>query len=147
MTTTSWTQDNEGVAYQTNPRVFQTLVSDGTNNRKTTIGYQTFTLPQPSGVSCSLPNDVQEFAADQTTVLRRTHTDFNLESAYLNLRIIGLVSGIYVYQGTSNLVAKTTYCYDCDATMIAATASTPVQHDSYFDSTDLTLVKRGDLMW
>src|SRR5438067_7255952 len=45
-TTTSWTQDNEGVAYQTNPRVNQTLVSDGTNTRKTTIDYSNVTYRQ-----------------------------------------------------------------------------------------------------
>ena len=44
-TTASWDQDSTSVSYQTNPRVTQTDVYDGTNHRKTTISYTTFALP------------------------------------------------------------------------------------------------------
>lgn len=39
LSTVSWTQDNPGVNYKTNPRVTQTIISDGANVRKTTIDY------------------------------------------------------------------------------------------------------------
>ena len=89
ITTTGWTQDNPSVNYQTNPRVTETNVYDAANNRRrTTVGYQTFTLPD--GASCSLPSDVYEYQADATNIARRTHTDYNLDANYLNRRIIGL---------------------------------------------------------
>src|SRR5205814_9478904 len=90
MTTTSWTQDNEGVAYQTNPRVSQTLVSDGTNNRKTTIDYSVAAYRQ-----YGLPYFVSEYAANGTEI-RRTYTDYNLTQPYLNQHIIGLVSAVHL---------------------------------------------------
>src|SRR5205823_4363861 len=36
----SYTQDNTGVSYITNPRVTETKITDGTNTKRTTIGYR-----------------------------------------------------------------------------------------------------------
>jgi YD repeat-containing protein len=134
-TTTSWTQDNTTVNYQTNPRVTETNVSDSANNqRKTSIGYQTFTLPT-SGVSCSLPNEVNEYEANGTTVARRTHTDYNLDSNnYLSRRIIGLPQAKLLYQGTSTLMAKTTYVYDWGGEYLQDVPATPTQHDASYNT-------------
>src|SRR5438105_15771609 len=88
-TTTSWTQDNEGLNSQTNPRVYQTIVSDGTNSRKTTIDYGVAAYRQ-----YGLPYFVIEY--DGTTEIRRSYTDYNLGQSYLDRRIIGLVSAVHL---------------------------------------------------
>ncbi|HEV8167806.1 MAG TPA: DUF4214 domain-containing protein, partial [Pyrinomonadaceae bacterium] len=86
-TTTAWTQDNTSVGYEMNPRVTETNVYDASNNRRrTTISYY------PTS-SFSLPSDIYEYAANATTVLRRTHTNYNLSPAYTDRRIIGLPAG------------------------------------------------------
>jgi YD repeat-containing protein len=134
-TATSWTQDDADALYQTNPRVYQTDVSDGTNHRKTTIGYQTFTLPT-TNASCSLPNEIYEYAADQTNVLRRTHTDYVLAGSYINdyRRIVGLPSTKLLYEGFSTLKSKTTYIYD-QSEFMQNTPAPAIQHDDYNYST------------
>jgi YD repeat-containing protein len=140
-TTSLWTQDNTDpqIRYQTNPRVYETNVTDGTNNRRTTIGYQTFALAT-TNASCSLPNEVYEYDSDQTTVLRRTHSHYLTDTAYLNNgiignRLIGLKDETDVYEGTTTLRSKTTYVYDVVGDSLQATAGTPTQHDSRY-STD-----------
>ena len=148
-TTTLWTQDDPDpqLPYQTNPRVYETNVTDGTNHRRTTIGYQTFTLPVTS-VSCSLPNDISEYDFDQSAVLRRTYSHYITDAAYLNNspgqnRIIGLRDEIDVYQGSSTLKSKTTYVYD-DTDYLEGLPSAPTQHNSAY-STDSAPV-RGNLV-
>jgi Tol biopolymer transport system component len=143
-TTSAWTQDDPDASYQTNPRVYQTDVSDGTNHRKTTIGYQTFTLPT-TNATCSLPNDIYEYAADQTNVMRRTHTDYDLTGNYINdyRRIIGLPVTKLLYEGTSTLRSKTTYVYDQNGFMQNTSASV-IQHDDYNYSTAF-VVGRGNV--
>ena len=141
-TTTTYVQDDTSVNYQTNPRATVADISDGTNHSHTTIGYYTFTLP--TGTSCSLPNDVYEYDADQTNVLRRTHTDYNLDSNYLNRRIIGLPETKLLYQGTSSLKAKTTYEYDWGGEYFVYPNPDGTQHDSNSYGPDF-LVGRGNL--
>ncbi|HKO44249.1 MAG TPA: hypothetical protein VJU84_13315, partial [Pyrinomonadaceae bacterium] len=85
-TTISWTQDDTGLAYQKNPRITETNVYDAENNRKrVTIDYGPY-------AQWSLPYLVKEYAADGTTEIRHSFTDYNLSQAYLDRRIIGLVS-------------------------------------------------------
>jgi YD repeat-containing protein len=153
-TTNTWTQDNTGVSYQTNPRVTQTLVQDGTNQRLTTIDYQTFSLP--SGASCSLPRDVYEYQGGSGSALyRRTRTDYNLDTNYLNStrRILGLPSAKYLCDaGTqvpvpctdssgASLQAKTTFLYDEAGSLENQTSQ--VQHDD--DNFGMGLTSRGNL--
>ena len=97
------------------------------------ITYTTFTLP--SGALCSLPADVYEYAADAGTVLRRTHTDYNYDSAYMNRRIIGLPWITWVYDGSGALASKMWFEYDWPASLahLVATPQTTIQHDSSFD--------------
>ena len=128
-TTVSWTQDNPNVNYKTNPRVTQTVVSDGANNRRTTIDYTTFTLPL-SGASCSLPSDINEYEANATSIARRTHTDYNLDANYLGRRIIGLPDKKFLYEGTSTLMAKNTFVYDWNGEFLQALPGAPVGHDA-----------------
>ncbi len=108
---TTWTQDSTTVSYQLNPRVTETNVYDFDtagqiqNRARTSVTYQTANLVD--GTSCSLPQDVREYQANATTVLRRTHTEYNLATAYTSRRIIGLVSEKTLYQVDPNTLAET----------------------------------------
>ena len=72
-TTLQWTQDNTGVVYRLNPRVTETNVYDDADNRR---------RMKMSYTSFGLVSDVNEYDANATTVLRRTHTDYNLSAVY-----------------------------------------------------------------
>ncbi len=124
-TTTAWTQDNLGLSYQKNPRVIETNVYDSEGNRRrVTIDYGPY-------ASYSLPYQVIEYAADGTTMLRRTYTDYNLNSNYLNRRIIGLVTAVHVVDhATESYASKTTFDYDWGGEYLAAPSQTPIRHDS-----------------
>jgi RHS repeat-associated protein len=107
----SWIQDNTNAFYSINPRLVDTTVSDVTGNqRRSSIAYSSFTMP--SGESCSLPSEVTEYAADAVTPLRRTHTDYNLDPAFLSRNIIGLVSSRSVFDGGGTLFSRTDVHYD-----------------------------------
>jgi len=149
---TLWTQDNTTVSYLLNPRVLETNTYDPAGNRaRTSVTYQTAALA--NGTSCSLPQDVYEYQANATTVLRRTHTDYNLATTYTNRRIIGLVNEKTLYEVDPNtqaetLMSKVGFAYDEGS--IQGTDA-PVQHDntSYNSSfvpgrANLTSVKRYD---
>ena len=87
----TWTQDNTALSYPQNPRPPQTNIYDPAGNRaRRRVTYRGVTLAD--GTSCNLPEEVYEYQANATTVLRRTHTDYNLATAYTSRRIIGLVS-------------------------------------------------------
>ena len=102
-TTLQWTQDNTGVAYRLNPRVTETNVYDEEGNRRRrTMSYTSF----------GLPSDVYEYDANATTVLRHTHTDYNLSAIYTSRRIIGLPSAQFLYDGANNLFSKVIIEYD-----------------------------------
>jgi len=147
-TSTVWTQDNIYAGYQINPRPTETNIYDASGNRhRTVIGYNN-PFPLPEGVTCTLPSDVIEYEADATTVLRRTHTDYNTNSVYLNRHIIGLPSGRYLYNINDTLQSKTLYDYDWPQWpgMLTATPSTPTQHDEANFGAG-TAAGRGNLVW
>lgn len=131
-TTTEWTQDNTAVGYQTNPRVVETNIYDSNaNRRRTTVDYGTT-------AQYGLPHLVTEFASDGTTALRQSYTDYNLSQAYLDRRIIGLVSASHIYDPVAaQWQAKTTYAYD-EAGSVQQQAGTATNHDQSFDTTLLT---------
>jgi RHS repeat-associated protein len=146
-TTISWTQDDVNLAYQKNARVTETIVDDSDGNHKrVVIDYGTYW-------NYSLPYVVVEYAADNTTALRGTYTDYNLSSTYTSRRIIGLVSAVHVVDfTTSTYVSKTTFDYDTGGEYLVATPQTASQHDvtnygSGFVSGrgNLTEVKRWDV--
>jgi len=110
-TTISWTQDNTSVGYLTNPRVTDSYIHDALNNvRRTSYGYYTYT--RPSGASCSLLADTSEYAADGTTVYRRTHQARQLDSGYMTRGFIGLLHEIDLYDGNNVLQAQSALWYD-----------------------------------
>ncbi len=107
-TQTTWTQDDVNQTYIVNPRVTETKVGDVSNTKRTVIGYQ-----MQQGTDVSLANQVDVYDTDQSTVLKRQTTVFNINSAYLSRRIIGLPLESYLYQGPgTSLMSKVTYDYD-----------------------------------
>lgn len=134
-TTLQWTQDDPNAGYKMNPRVTDTTVNDSFNNhRRTGVTFQTFT--PPTGGTVALPQDVTEYAANTTTPLRTTHTEYNLSTDYTSRRIIGLPSFSYLYEGSvasANLRSKVGYLYDepnnLADTFLAALPSAAAQHD------------------
>lgn len=121
-TTIAWTQDNTGVSYLTNPRVTETNVYDAQyNRRRVTIDYGPY-------ASYGLPNGVFEYQADGASLLRVTYTDYNLSQAYLDRRIIGLVSSVHVSDGQWQSKAS----YEYDTTAIDPQATTATMHDQNY---------------
>ncbi len=134
---TNWTQDNTTVSYLLNPRAAETNIYDfdsggqALNHARTAVTYQSVTLSD--GTSCQLPQDVREYQANATTVLRRSHTEYNLATAYTSRRIIGLASEQTLYQVDANTSAETPmskvgYTYDGSGSILGSDA--PVQHDN-----------------
>jgi len=124
-TTVAWTQDDVNLTYPKNPRVIEINIYDAEGNRKrVTIDYGAY-------ASYSLPYEVSEYAADATTIIRRTIKDYNLGNAYIDRRIIGLVSAVNVVdQATGAYVSKTTFDYDWAGEYLAAMPQAATQHDA-----------------
>src|SRR5205807_8344808 len=147
-TTTSWTQDNTGANYQTNPRVTESNIYDGTNHRRMRVGaWATLTL-SPDNVIATFPSDVYEYDANASTVLRRSHTDYSPPAlaTYLDKHIIGLPSAKYVCDGTqgetpcndysgSSIFSKVTFQYDEGTVTYQGTT---VQHDDTTNDGDMS---------
>ncbi|HKR58484.1 MAG TPA: RHS repeat domain-containing protein [Pyrinomonadaceae bacterium] len=128
--TTSRTQDNTGVSYLTNPRVTETNVYDAEGNRRrTTIYYGPYE-------QYSLPYLVREYAANGTTEIRHTYTDYNLGQPYLDRRIIGLVAWVHI-SDTTQWLTKITYGYD-DPSKLEALPAAATRHDQSFNTSFLT---------
>src|SRR6266404_5900068 len=103
-----------------------------------------------SGATINLPVDTYEYEADATTVLRRTHIVYNMDTTYTNLRIIGLPSAKYICDGAqgevtcndqsgSSLVAKVSFDYDQGSLQ---NDGEPVQHDSAYG---ISFSSRGNI--
>jgi YD repeat-containing protein len=131
--TTAWTQDNTFRSYILNPRVTDTSIFDGSNQKRTAIHYETLAVGCGSGCSTdfNLPDSVAEYEADASTVLRTTETDYLETTDYLDRRIIGLPVEKRVYAGTSSgtLMAKTGFYYD-DSGFLTAQGSSIPQYDA-----------------
>jgi YD repeat-containing protein len=140
--TTAWTQDNTSAGYEVNPRVTETNVYDaGGNRRRTTIDYGSYA---PFG----LPYAVREYAADGTTEIRQTFTDYNLSQAYLDRRIIGLVSQVQL-ASDAQWRSKISYEYD-DPARLQGVPAAATQHDTAYNPSftsrgNITAVSRWDV--
>ena len=133
-TTMAWTQDNTSVGYEVNPRVTETNVYDlGSNRRRTVIDYGSY-------AQWGLPYWIKEYAADGTTEIRHTFTDYNLSQAYLDRRIIGLVSAVHL-TNVSQYQSKITYSYD-DPARLDGVPAAATQHDVNYN---LSLTARGNV--
>jgi YD repeat-containing protein len=141
-TTITWTQDNTGVSYETNPRVTETNIYDSSGNRRrTTIDYGIY-------AQWGLPYSIVDYAADGVTPIRNTITDYNLSQVYLDRRIIGLVAVIH----QTDIVSwqrKVGFIYD-DPGRLQALPAGATQHDSSYNTSftvrgNLTGVSRYDV--
>ncbi len=156
-TTNTWRQGNEspGITYQTSPRVTETNVYDASNHRRTTIDYQTFTLP--SGASCSLPTDIREYAGSASTALRHSRTNYRMDpvvdATYLNLHVLGLVKEQSLFEvNTSGETPMSKVAFQYDETGSIHGSAAPVGHDNSYDGNfiigrgNLSSVKRYDVL-
>ena len=139
----TWTQDDINLSYQTNPRVKETNVRDEAGNRRRTeILYTSFNLPNP----VALPTEVKEYAADASTVLRRTTTVYfdggANQQAYIDRRVLGLPREVIVYNGSSQPQSKVWFDYDWSNEYWVATPQPATQHDA-----SGTAPGRGNLCW
>jgi len=115
-TWTDWAQDDPYAATAVNPRVKETRVGDGTNVKKTTLQYLGVNAMHPAS-EFGLVKEVNVFASDLSTVLKKATTEYDLSSTYIDRRIIGLPSKTEAWGWndlTSSLeyVSKATYAYD-----------------------------------
>ena len=131
----SWTQDdpNPNLTYILNPRVTESKVGDTTNTKRSTVEYRLY--PNTTIAEYGLVSAVNVYDTNQATVLKRSETDYNLSSAYLTRRIIGLPSETrgYGYEnGSLPLVSKMTYLYDEGSFNDSGLSQdiSPVQHDN-----------------
>ncbi|MFL6255981.1 MAG: hypothetical protein ACJ74T_13295 [Pyrinomonadaceae bacterium] len=148
-TVLTWTQDDEALQYRQNPHVKETNVYDANpdgsvrDRRRTEVVYTSFGLVQ----------DVKEYDADATTVLRRTHTEYvpdsvNSNGTYALRRIIGLPARQQVYGldgGQEKLFSMATSEYDCanaGGTFYLEDAGVVAQHDGSYGAAFTT---RGNL--
>jgi RHS repeat-associated protein len=141
-TTIAWTQDDTSLSYQKNPRPYDTSIYDEAGNRRRTeIVYTSFNLPNP----VALPTEVKEYAANGTTVQRRTATtyyDLNLQ-AYIDRRVLGLLRSRIVYDENNQPQSKVWFDYDWNtAEYWAALPQGATQHDGASVPTG-----RGNLCW
>ena len=132
--TTAWTQDNTSVGYEVNPRVTETNVYDSAGKRRRTV------IDYGPYAQWGLPYWVKEYAANGTTEIRHTFTDYNLNQTYLDRRIIGLVSAVHL-TNTSQYQSKITYSYD-DPARLHGVPAAATQHDVNYN---LSLTARGNV--
>jgi YD repeat-containing protein len=142
-TTTAYTQDDTNLSFQKNPRVAETNIYDIEGNRKrTTVDYGPGSGPgNGQYAQYGLPYVIAEYAADGITKLRETYTDYNLSQAYLDRRIIGLVSAVHISNG-SQWQTKIGYFYDAAGDQLQATTSPATQHDAAYGT---GLTTRGNV--
>jgi hypothetical protein len=124
-TSTEYTQDDENLSYIKNPRVIESKVGDTENGniRRTTNTYW-------SDSEFNLPKETKIYDTDQTTILKKSYTEYNLNSVYTNKRIIGLPSKTELFDGTGNLQSKVTYQYDEGDFLGTEQNIAPIQHDT-----------------
>ncbi|MGB7201464.1 MAG: hypothetical protein WBD16_04255 [Pyrinomonadaceae bacterium] len=135
-TWTDYTQDDVNLSYIKNPRVIESKVGDTENSmvRRSTVEY----LMQSGSTTLTqygLASAVNVYDTDQTTVLKRSETDYNLATAYTSRRIIGLPAESRAYgreNGTLPLVSKMTYAFDEENFTIEPNQniSHVIQHDN-----------------
>ena len=114
-----WTQDNEGLPYQLNPRPNDIRVIDEAGNqRRITIAYTSY----------GLPANVREYSG--AAVVRRRELQYRFDAAYVNRRILGVIDAESLYEGESTLMSKIKVHYDAtDGSSFSGTTPT-TGHDS-----------------
>jgi YD repeat-containing protein len=102
-TVTEWIQDDQSLKYGSNPRQREVNVYYSLGNKqRTSMEYTAY----------GLVSDVYRYSAKETTPIQHTHFEYDLDSAYTNRHIIGLVKEQAVYGVDGTLTSKTTYDRD-----------------------------------
>lgn len=143
-TTIAWTQDNTSLTYQKNPRAIDTHIYDDLgNHRRVETIYTSYNLPNP----VALPTEVKEYAANGTTVLRRTTTTYFdagvNQQAYIDRRVLGLQREVIVYDGNNQAQSKTWFDYDWNNNDYWA----PLPQAATHHDASGTAIGRGNLCW
>jgi YD repeat-containing protein len=141
----NWTQENTGLGYIKNPRLTEIKVGDGSNTKLTKLYYL---MQSGSGTitQYGLVNKIETYDEYQNNVLKTQTIDYNLSSNYISRRIIGLLSEIKLYEGTSAsgaLVSKVTFNYDENGYSGTGQSVAATQHDSASYGT--SFLYRGNL--
>ncbi len=111
----TYTQDDTGASYITNPRAIESRVGDGTSTRKTTTDYLVY--PSTTIAKYGLPISTKIYDDDFSTVLKQVDTTYQLGSAYTDRRVLGLPSLVEAYGRDASglpLISKVSYSYDYD---------------------------------
>jgi YD repeat-containing protein len=131
-TWTNWTQDDTNLTETLNPRTTESKVGDATNTKRTTMLY--YTVPLTNEAVYGLVKETAVYDTNQTTILKKAVTEYNLDNAYVSRRVIGLPSKTEVYgleTNGLNLVSKMTYAYDEENfAQESNQIITPIQHDT-----------------
>jgi RHS repeat-associated protein len=140
-TTVAWTQDDLNLSYQKNPRPYDTSIYDEAGNqRRVETIYTSYNLPNP----VALPTEVKEYAANGSTVLRRTTTQyFDGGPAYIDRRVLGLLREVIVYDGNNQPQSRVWYDYDWDINDYWAPTPQPATHHDASGGP----AGRGNLCW
>jgi YD repeat-containing protein len=128
----AYTQDDTNLAYALNPRLIESKIGDAANIKRTTVEYRL--VPNTTVAEYGLKSAVSTYGANQSTVIKRSETDYDLSSTYTSRRIIGLVSETraYGYEGASlQLVSRLSYGYDQEGFSYESNQNIPsvIQHD------------------
>jgi YD repeat-containing protein len=126
-TTTGWTQDNNSVNYETNPRLIETSVltqppTGPVNGRKTEIAY----------AQLGRPGEIKEYAIEglNQTLLRKTEWSYLSWISELMDRRMCLPYRVTVKEGDGTLRSKTDFWYDGNLNDVTSPA---VQHDPSYN--------------
>jgi YD repeat-containing protein len=128
----NWTQDNTSLSYILNPRVTEAKIGDETNTKRTKM-YYLMQSGSSTVTQYGLPNKVEVYAQDQSTVLKTQTINYNLDSNYTSRRIIGLRAANALYEGTDSsgtLMSKVTYIYDENGYSGTGQSVSATQHDN-----------------
>jgi YD repeat-containing protein len=146
---TKWTHDRideSTVQYPVNPRVTNSRVSDGVNNKDTLVQYEMV----GTGSTIAMFGLVKKVEiGNGTTVYKTIDTTYQLDPAYVSRRIIGLplevkTSGYNDLTTSDEDASDVTYVYDGENFSLETNQIvTPTQHDSSYGSS--FVVGRGNL--
>ncbi|MEQ1762142.1 MAG: hypothetical protein ABL984_03245 [Pyrinomonadaceae bacterium] len=131
-----WSHDDQYSSTTINPRVTETRVGDGTNTKRTTIDYLDVSPIHPVA-TFGLVEEVKVYAADLSTVIKKSTVEYNDSSTYTDRRILGLPSETKAWGWNDDsesleYVSRATYEYDYDDDFAVSGMNqniSPVQHD------------------
>lgn len=150
---TTWTQDDESLPYQVNPRIVETKTYDPEGNSLRT--HTTYT-PRSTADSIPLPMEVLLYVGDEPNARKRT-LNYYYNGGLLKEQTVlvwinepvTIANYLVVAQGYNKLASKVTYEYDLTGPYLAAQGEPP-QHDSsygtnYVNRGNLCVIRRWDI--